>query len=186
MLVPRKSASETALRSILALTERSDSASPASARRIAPLVGGIGPVDAIVVQAVSIVESYLDTCIADHLRRELPLRTPTALSMLEEIESSSSRTWESRRKALVTYLSIAIEQAPSYPKLDAAIQLRNCLVHGLGALTTQQRNKKGIVEIVAKVGVTIGTGRMISSGSTVRLACDAAAETIRWVDSHLP
>jgi hypothetical protein len=184
-LLPRRRLAEVALITTINVANRVDDGriNPSESLRLPAPSRLLNPRDLAVVEIVSVVESYVDSLLQEILRGQLHVSDNFARLLLLEVEQTSTATWEARRSAFGKYVGTELTGIDGYNDLDSAIELRNCLVHGLGHLTAKQREKRGLATKVAKIGVATRGGQMHSSSATLGKVRAAALKFIRSLDS---
>nr|WP_146224133.1 hypothetical protein [Streptomyces sp. FT05W] len=104
------------------------------------------------------------------------MQHPLTTALHEEVEDSVYRSWESRRKWLVSAFNIRIAGDKPSQDFEAVVALRNALVHGDGRLTDLQTSKpKDLFALSEKLTRVLGVqmdGRVVhlSSGVALRSA----------------
>jgi len=137
------------------------------------------------LRLISIVEAYVDTVSSALLREQLPTTPELLRNILEQVDLSSSSTWQDRRDAFARFHRIQLGELPRWSELDAAIEVRNSVAHGLGQLTARQRSGTAARKI-AQVGVGVADGRVAISPSSLARCRDVCIGFIRGPDGVLP
>ncbi|MBQ1072833.1 hypothetical protein KBX06_06600 [Micromonospora sp. C31] len=166
--------------------------SPTSRGRV--IRTSLGPVapeiirqQATLFRMVSVVESYLDALSRELLSTAIPQHFPMLEPLLEDFDSGTTATWARRIQAYARYHSIDIKKQTAWPKLEAAIDVRNSIAHGLGRLTATQAAKKRAVETRLKaIEVSIVDRELRYSSQTIDLVRSACSDFIRSVDTQVP
>lgn len=135
---------------------------------------------------VSITESYLDTLSVHRHISFVDSSIQMLMRLVEDVQISSSGTWKSREDAYKFHHDLRLSKCSRWKDIQAAIQVRNCLAHGLGTLTPRQRRNSTLPAQVSSLDVVIGGGRMHLGQLAVSKACGACQEFVRDVDSKMP
>lgn len=135
---------------------------------------------------VSITESYLDALSIHRFTQSVDLSVTTLSRLVEDVEISSTGTWRSREEAFKLHHQLQLSKCARWKELQAGIQVRNCLAHGLGRLTARQRRNSDLTKQVALLDVTIGGGRMHFGLDTLSKVTAACREFVCDVDSKVP
>jgi hypothetical protein len=136
------------------------------------------------LRLISIVEAYVDTLSAQLLRQDLPIADTLVRKMLQYIELRTSVTWEERRTAFEHFHGIRLGEQARWSELDAGIQVRNAIAHGLGTLTPRQRTKS-LVTKLAQIKVGLRDGSVIITDISLRHCRDVCVDFVSGLDSCL-
>lgn len=190
MLTPRHRLTEAAL--LLLHAVRPHVVGPPNAARsgrIRLLRSSLGPVDpevmrreAAFLRMVSVTEAYLDALQVDLLTGKLSPNTETLLRVIEELEVVATSNWANRKRAFNRIHKVRLGELAGWPEIDAAIQVRNTIAHGLGSLTARQRSNAGLPAQISKVKVLLSGGRMHISVLSLRVLEESCRKFILAVD----
>lgn len=138
-----------------------------------------------VLRLVSIVEAFLDALsyaiVSKHFAKSLPI----PLELLAEWEINSTSSWTKRTEAYKNLHGVSLKNMACHAEVQAAIQVRNCIAHGLGRLTARQRSSSTLARDLATIDVHVGGGRIRISSSTVETLAKVVACFIRDVDAAM-
>lgn len=191
---PRRSITEAALVLIREITLESDSRTSArKPGRIRTSYNYLGTLEPDVLQAeaaifryVSIVESYIDTLSLNLLGEALPYLDPIVKILVDEYELQSTSNWDRRHDKYNKIHTIHLKGCTDWNKVNAAIEARNTIAHGLGRLTPLQQKKSNISSMFAPIGVSVNAGRIRLSLATAGIVRDACIAFMGSVDQKCP
>jgi hypothetical protein len=135
---------------------------------------------------VSITESYLDSLSTERFIQNVNVAIEALNRLVEDVEISSTANWRSRESAFKFHHGLDLSKCSQWKELQASIQVRNCLAHGLGRLTARQRRNSGLAKQVALLHVTIGSGRMYFGPDTLPTTAAACRVFVSDVDGRMP
>lgn len=145
------------------------------------------PVDELILaRAVGIVESYLDSLLVASVEKRIPADNGTVDLLVREFEINASSNWQNRTRACKNYLSIDVPRLDNWKAFNAAIDVRNSIAHGLGALTARQRRNSQLASQLDLVDVKIANGRMVISATVIGRVLDVCRSLIIEIESKLP
>jgi hypothetical protein len=116
--------------------------------------------EAAMLRLVSIIEAYVDAVSMFRMGLVVDGSHVLVAKMLEDFEVGSSSTWRQRHDSYEGYHKFSLRSRAGWDVVSASIEVRNCLAHGLGNLTAQQRGKTALPATVGRIGVTVGSNRM--------------------------
>jgi hypothetical protein len=134
---------------------------------------------------ISVVEAYVDIVSASLFRESAPTTHDLVRRLVENAELRASATWHERKEAFETYHRIRLSEFVHWSELDAGIEARNAIAHGLGQLTTRQRSGK-IVSKLSQIGVAVHDGSVVITDTSLRRCRDVCIEFVRHLDTELP
>lgn len=142
--------------------------------------------EATFLRLISITESYVDAISVSLLSQSVDMSLAVLSRMVEDIELSSSGNWPARQSAFQLHHQLKLSSCARWGDLQAAIQVRNCLAHGLGRLTAKQRKNIGLANQLAVLDVAIGAGRMYFGTLTVSTTAAVCTAFVSDIDAKLP
>lgn len=175
---------------LLAVQRDYESGTPTSACRpriVSPVVGIADPVQvnrqATLLRLISTIEAYVDALINDLLKEQI--NSPVSLRnvILQEVELSSSRNWNAREKALKRIFGIRLSRQNSWKELEAAREARNSIAHGLGRLTAQQLQNRGLANKLNQIKIHIGNGRIVVTRESLSIVFQACFSFVKSLDA---
>jgi len=141
---------------------------------------------AALVRMVSITEAYVDTLSMELLSAALGPPSALMAKVLEEVEISASGNWQRREKTFSSLHGISLRSGPRWTTIEAAIEARNSVAHGLGNLTTRQKRRRDIARQLGRADIVVGGGRIYLTPASLRTVADATRGFISWLDSQDP
>jgi hypothetical protein len=137
-----------------------------------------------IVRMVSIAEDFTIGSLFDTTRRLLPQTPPFVAKLWDQEFARVSRSWSDRLRAWRDYHGIRVKvEFPDAQRLEAFIQVRNAVTHGLGGLSPDQltsRNK--VVGILRTGGVHIDGDRIDLTDSDVERCAETVRQLVSWLD----
>lgn len=138
-----------------------------------------------ILRVVSITEAFMDGLSRQTLIPNIDERNQFQAAIFEQFEINSSANWPSRLTVYKDKHGIKWKDCPGHRQFDAAIQLRNCIAHGLGQLTPRQQRDSGLGKQMSLVDVRVGGARMHISNSTLPLVSGLCSSLIRHIDQQI-
>jgi hypothetical protein len=138
------------------------------------------------LRLVSVTEAYIDAMSVWRVSSYVDLNNPTQAQLLEGWELTSTTNWSERCKAYQRYHSIQLQACPAYQEVQAAVQLRNSITHGLGRITPRQRTKTRLSTEALLVDATVDDGRVHLGENTIAIAATACRFLVQFVDEGMP
>lgn len=187
---PRHPLSEAALRVLHHVVEPSGSDSPT---RLTQKRTRLGPYDhynvtlqSAFLRTVTVAEAYVDALFIDLVRVGIPDSNALVEAMMADLEISNSRSWNERKDGFKGKLGISLTQCNGWQRLQAAIDVRNGIAHGLGHLTAQQRQKASLPRNVQQqLGVEVRETQFRLSLDALHRCKLGVREFIKGVDAQL-
>lgn len=139
----------------------------------------------LIVRMASTVEALVDKVSMKRMASLVETSSPASAQLLADFELSSSGTWQQRFDCFSSYHGIALKSLPGWQVVDAGIQARNCIAHGLGSLTAQQRGKANLAQQLRIVGIYVGSNAIHLTEPTLRILGDGCLEFVRSLDQAL-
>jgi len=144
---------------------------------------------AVIINAVSIVESYVDAALQSLIDASGIRDIPFADAMHAELQDAIYRSWDERFKWLARGFGVDLEGTTPQQEFLTLVDLRNALIHGQGKFTQRQtRDLAAVIELehrlarvldveASKDGFLFGsraTPQTLSVARTLVLAIDDA------------
>lgn len=107
------------------------------------------------------------------------------LKLVEAAEMRASSTWDERTKAFRHYHQIYLGTLARWSELDAAIEIRNAVAHGLGQITPRQRQDKARAKMV-QFGVSVRDGHLKITEASLQKCRDVCVAYVLDLDATLP
>ena len=137
------------------------------------------------LRLISVIEAYVDAVSMHRMGLVVDQRQTLVALMMSDFELSSSGTWQDRHNSYERYHGFTLRSRNGWGDVNAGIEVRNCLMHGMGALTAKQRSQTKLATIVRTLDVSIGSNRMYLSAVTVAKLAGGCQEFVQHVDSSI-
>jgi hypothetical protein len=137
------------------------------------------------LRIVSTIEAYVDAVSNIRMRRLTSDANKLTSRLVDDFEVSSGKTWSDRHETYVNYHGFSLKSCNGWNGVSAGIEVRNCLVHGLGNLTAQQRGKANLGQLVRAIDVTVGGNRMHLTARTIPKFARGCTLFVRSVDATI-
>lgn len=131
---------------------------------------------------VSIVEAYTDVMTDALFQKAVPTRDELVNRLIEDRILQSSSNWAERKDTYQAYHHISLGSCPAWSKLDAGIEVRNAIAHGLGMLTPLQRKKSGLPGQLNAVKVALESGHIILARESLDECIGFCRTYVQWLD----
>jgi len=156
----------------------------ASAGKFGVYDPGLARSESAYLRMISVVEAYVDTLSSARFERKLTGQAEIFRLLVLAAERKSSRSWSERKDAFLTYHLVALVICDRWSELDAGIEARNAIAHGLGRLTLRQRNHKSRAKI-ASVEIAVVDDRILITDASLARCYAFCAGFISSVDSKV-
>lgn len=137
------------------------------------------------LRMISITEAYVDIISAHLFRESVPTMHDLVRRLVEDVKMRASATWNERKAAFSSYHKIQLGGFSRWSELDAGIEVRNSIAHGLGRLTPRQR-AANIGSQLSKIGVSVQDGSVIITLESLQRCRDVCVEFVRYLDREIP
>ncbi|MEU7795569.1 hypothetical protein AB0B11_19275 [Micromonospora tulbaghiae] len=141
---------------------------------------------AAVFRMVSVVEAFLDTLSRELTGSYVPYRTKTLNLLLEDFDVNTTFSWQQREDAYRRYHGIELKKCAAWDEINAAIQARNSIAHGLGRITPKQVRKANLASQLKAIDISIVNGELNFGEKCLTLVRDACSEFVKAVDALTP
>jgi len=135
------------------------------------------------LRMISIVEAYVDIVTSGLFRNRTYGADELVRRLVKNAELRASTTWQERKAALNDYHQIRVSEFAQWSALDAGIEVRNAIAHGLGYLTPRQRESRAAAKI-SQIGIQVSNGNVVVSDENLRRCRDLCIEFIRYLDDR--
>lgn len=133
------------------------------------------------LRMVSIVEVYVDIVCTTLFQESVPTTHDLIRRLVEDAELRASTTWNERKSAFSVYHKILLGEFRRWSELDAVIEVRNSIAHGLGKLTPRQRGSN-VQSKMSQIGVIVSDGNIAIDEASLRQCRDICIEFVRYLD----
>jgi hypothetical protein len=154
--------------------------------------GSLGPYDfrgvrfeSAYLRLICILEAYVDLLCSKMFRQHLVGQPSIFRHLVYEAEMRASANWDERKSAFSGAHKVRLTSCSSWSDVDAGIEVRNAIAHGLGGLTARQRNGKHR-EKLAKVGVLVVDERVLIDEKALKRCLRYASDFVRSLDAAIP
>lgn len=137
------------------------------------------------IRLVSVIEAYVDAMSMHRMNAVLDSRASLISLLMGDFERTSNGSWADRHDAYKRYHGISLRSLSGWEPIKAGIEVRNCLLHGLGSLTARQRDQTKLSVSLKVVDVTIGGNRMHLSASTVPKVAAGCERFVSGLDAGI-
>lgn len=145
---------------------------------------------AAMVRMVSIVETFMANGLVARLEAQIP--APRA-EILEDVytraEDAAISSWPKLTDHYQLWLHVPISQrsCPAWRQIEAMVNVRNAIAHGLGELTRRMARKDiaALGRDFATIDVEIVGTALLMRESSLRKAAFAGREFVNWLDGEL-
>lgn len=137
------------------------------------------------LRLISVIEAYVDAVSMHRMGLVIDQRQTLVALLVRDFELASSGTWQDRHDSYDNYHGFTLRSRHGWGEVNAGIEVRNCLMHGMGALTAKQRSQTKLATVVRTLEVSIGSNRMYLSAATVTKLASGCREFVRHVDSSI-
>jgi len=147
----------------------------------------------VLVRSVSIMESYVH---AELVRRLAPLAPNPRSALVEtlyvQFEERGTMSWDETANYFKKHVhsSIRIKNSPDWDQVNAVIEARNAVVHGLGRFTNRQTRRnvpKAVGSHLAKLsfGVSADGSRVLVTAAALESTVMLLRTYLEWLDGEL-
>jgi hypothetical protein len=125
-------------------------------------VGSIDPrevaLQAGFLRLVSVTEATVDT-LGVELTAVGVVQTDEVISLLIlEKELSATSNWDARRRSYKRHHHVDLRRCAEHARVEAAVDVRNAIAHGLGKLTTRQALSAETPRRLSRLGIPVVNG----------------------------
>lgn len=142
--------------------------------------------ESVLVRSVSIMESYVHGQLVNRLAPLAPApRSPLVESLYAEFEDRGITSWQRTAEYFKNHVhsSLKIKSNPAWNRVEAVIEARNAVVHGLGWFTAKQ-SRRGVPKQV-ETHLKRLKFDIPNDGSRVLVTPDAVEETAKLLRAYL-
>lgn len=126
-----------------------------------------------VLRLISTVEAYADAASQSFFTKK------------SLISPRSPRAWSERLKHYKNEHTIDLKACDGWEQVEAGIDLRNCLAHGLGNLTVVLLSEKSLGKRMQLIDVSVGGNRMHSTVETVPKLASGCRRLVLDIEKEL-
>jgi hypothetical protein len=140
------------------------------------------------MRLASIVEAHT---VRELVKRIEPHAPEPRSAILQDIYTSAEdraiASWPSMIEAYKRWLGIRVVKWDEWNKLDAILDARNAIAHGVGELTRRQVRKDQATLLVSLnlIGIAVSGSRLEFSDSGIREVANVGRRFVGWLDRQL-
>lgn len=137
-----------------------------------------------ILRLVAIAEDFSIGRFVDAIEPLLP--SGATVSKLWEAElDRSGDTWRKREGLWRSYKSIKVSKFPRNNELQAYIEARNAITHGLGRLTRRQlRGRAATLDKLRPANIVVRGDELVLGSSDVEACAEVVKAFIVWLDAR--
>ncbi len=120
------------------------------------------------IRLISIIETYVDAVSMYRMNELVDSQAALIPLLLRDFELTSSSSWQSRHDSYREYHGLNLRNLTGWEQIKAGIEVRNCLLHGMGKLTAKQRQQTKLSTTVKSIDVTIDSNQMHIGARTIK------------------
>jgi hypothetical protein len=141
--------------------------------------------EAAVIRLISVIEAYVDAVSMHRMARLVDSSGSLVALLVQDFETASSGSWQNRHDTYLSYHGLSLRSLSGWQAIKAGIEVRNCLLHGLGSLTAKQRGQTKLAASLRPIDVTIGANRMHLSILTVSKIAEGSDRFVADLDATI-
>lgn len=143
-----------------------------------------------VLSAISEVVSHVEVFVVESLTTHARLVSAASVEPIPEIVMNSiskpvESSWNARRKFIKTWLSVVVSDAGWWSSWLGFVEARNAWAHGLGRLTSRQRNSQEVLANLRAAGLAVRASEVVGTSADVKRCAKSAVEVIDWIDQRV-
>lgn len=134
------------------------------------------------LRMIAVIEAYVDAVSMHRMGKVVDRRQTLVSLLIGDFELASSGTWQERHDSFDRYHGFTLKSRDGWGSISAGIDVRNCLMHGMGTLTAKQRKQTRLASALREIDVSVGSNRMYLSAVTVPKLAKACEAFVAHVD----
>jgi hypothetical protein len=143
-----------------------------------------------VLTAISEVVSHVEVFVVESLTTHAKLISALSVEPIPEIVMASitkpvESNWNERRRFINTWLRVEVSDTGWWRGWLGFVEARNAWAHGLGRLTSRQRDNQEVLANLRAAGLALRSDDVVGTSADVKRCAKAAVEVIDWIDSHV-
>lgn len=142
--------------------------------------------ESVLVRSVSIMESHVHAELVSRLAPLAPNpRSPLVETLYAQFEERGTMLWDETANYFKKHIdsSIKIKSSPHWHQVNAVIEARNAVVHGLGKFTNRQ-TRRNVPKVVANHLTTLDFD-VSPDGSRIMVTAEALESTVILLRTYL-
>lgn len=140
------------------------------------------------LRITSIIEAHVVRQLVQHVEPHIPAqRTAVLDDIYARAEDNAIGSWPGMIDAYKRWLGIRLTSYSDWKSIQAMIDARNAIVHGLGELTRRQARKdlKQLTKLLSAINVQVKGTRVEVSEESLRCAAVEGRSFVIWLDVQL-
>ena len=140
------------------------------------------------MRLVSIVESHTVRELVNRIEPHIPEpRSPILQDIYVSAEDRAIASWPNMIEAYKRWLGVRVGKWEEWNKMEAILDARNAVAHGVGELTRRQarKNQVTLVASLELIGIAINGTRLEFSDSGIREVANVGRRFVGWLDQQL-
>jgi len=143
-----------------------------------------------VLTAISEVVGHVEVFVVESLTTHAKLVSASSVEPIPEIVMASitkpvESNWNERRRFINTWLSADVADAGWWRSWLGFVEARNAWAHGLGRLTSRQRDNQEVLANLRAAGLALRSSDVVGTSADVKRCAKAAVEVIDWIDRRV-
>ncbi|MDV3265725.1 hypothetical protein [Mycobacterium avium] len=143
-----------------------------------------------VLSAISEVVSHVEVFVVESLTMHAKLISASSVEPIPDIVMNSiskpvESSWNERRKFIKTWLGVDVVDAGWWRSWLGFVDARNAWAHGLGRLTSRQRNSQEVLANLRAAGLAVQASKVVGTPADVKKCAKSAVEVIDWIDQRV-
>lgn len=148
--------------------------------------------EGVLVRVVTVTEAYVHGQLQRRLHPQAPSpRTTLVEDLYGQAEDHATSSWDNAATFYKKYVGdTRIKQYPEWAKVNAVIEARNAVVHGLGRFTPRQIRRQLPASvaphlIALKFDVNVAQARLHVTGEALETTTRLLRSYVEWLDDKL-
>jgi hypothetical protein len=143
---------------------------------------------ATLLRLVSITEAHI---VGELVKRIEPHAPPPRTSILDDIynaaEDQAISSWPKIAESYKRWIHINLNKYPDWKKIEAALDARNAIAHGVGQLTRRQsrKNQSELEASLKSININVRGARLDISEIAIKEMAAVCRRFIIWLDQQL-
>lgn len=143
-----------------------------------------------VLTAISEVVSHVEVFVVESLTTHARLVSASSVEPIPSIVMTSitkpvESSWNDRRKFIKTWLNAEVSDAGWWRSWLGFVEARNAWAHGLGRLTSRQRNNAEVLANLRAAGLVVRSSDIVGAPGDVKRCAKAGVEVVDWIDRRV-
>ena len=139
----------------------------------------------VLAQLVAIAEDFSRQTLLQCSLPHVELSHPLLRDIWRRAETQAEGAWEGHTRAWKDWHNVSFKNVPAYERLQAFIEARNAIMHGLGQLTKRQTQNDGgrrVIGMLGSVGIAVNGVHLSIDQPAVDNCGSTVKGFIEWLD----